>query len=408
MSRRNREADPTWRMGPTSGSSTSATHPSAMKNGSESASAGERMRETPKPTTSAAFTQASAGKLLEGGRQVRVLDDALEQTVVFHRDPVGVPAVGEVDGCQRGVVPFRRPQDPVGPERPVVHPASVGTFEDALDGPGVQGPHPVQGRVGSLHPLPVQGHGGQGTLQQRGGHPLAGAGHLSRPQGCGDAQGGQVGRPHARPRRSGEDGSGSVGATHHPLGTVELRQGTGPAEDVLHGGAPSALLVIEQTGPCRDQGIEGRTVAVAPLLAVARDRTGDEAGVARRQLRVVHAEPGHGARRKAVQDDVGLSGEREEGRSVGVRVQVEARAALPPVPYPVTRLDGERVTLGRFDAGHGRAVVRQQHGRHRTGHPPREIQDMQTVEYSRHDEPPGKGRPWAAFPIVPCRRTDIP
>lgn len=54
-------SSPACRMDPTSGSSTSATHPSATKKGSDRASTGERMSEMPSPVASAARSQVDAG-----------------------------------------------------------------------------------------------------------------------------------------------------------------------------------------------------------------------------------------------------------------------------------------------------------------------------------------------------------
>ena len=144
---------PTWRMRPTSGSRTSATHPSARKASSASASAGERTAPRPSPTPrrpAPSRRRGTCGTLRPTGGAGTVR-------------PGSRPLPSRPDRDRRGRGPsgpsvrlaFGRGEHPPA-DRPVVHPPTVTTLVEPLDRARVDGPHPVQGRVGVLHPLPVE------------------------------------------------------------------------------------------------------------------------------------------------------------------------------------------------------------------------------------------------------------
>ena len=83
--------------GPTSGSSTSTTQPSARNESSASASAGERTSATPMPAASPAATHSSGRELLERVGEHRVQEHPGEHAVGLHRDAVGIVAVRGVE-----------------------------------------------------------------------------------------------------------------------------------------------------------------------------------------------------------------------------------------------------------------------------------------------------------------------
>ncbi len=320
----------------------------------------------------------------ERRRERRVQEDAGEQAVGLHADPVGIVAVRgvEPDGAQ--LVALGRREHPARPDRPVVHPPAVGALVEPLDRAAVDRPHPVQRRVRVLDPLPVQRDGGERTLQQRRLDPLPEPGRLADVQRRRDAQRREVRRAEAGPGRAREDRSRPVGAAHHAVGRAELGVRAGPPGDVLQGGAAPALLVEEQAGARGNERVVPGPVAVAVAAPVPGDRAVHEARVRGAQGCVVDAESLGHAGGEAVDDDVGPGCQREELVAVAGRAQVEHRAALAAVPHARTRLGGERVAARRLDPGHHRAVVGEQHRGHRAGDAPRQVEDAQAVEHRGH------------------------
>ena len=106
------------------------------------------------------------GELLERLDELRVEKDACQQPVRLHGDTIRIVPVRRVEPGGGQFVPFGRGEDPPGPERPVMDPFAVSTLVEALDRPRVDGPHPVQGRIRVLDPLPVQTGRCQCTLQE--------------------------------------------------------------------------------------------------------------------------------------------------------------------------------------------------------------------------------------------------
>ena len=165
-----------------------------------------------------------------------------------------------------------------------------------------------------------------------------------------------------------------------------MRAGT-PA-DVLHRRAASALLVVEQTGPRRDQPVEARAVAVPAVPSVPGDRASDHPGIDLRHGRVIDTETLRRARSKALDDDVRAGSERSKCSATVVGAQVETGAPLPPLPDAVSRLRRERIAVGRFDPGDLRAVVGEQHRRHRARGTPRQVEHPEPLEHAGHSSPP--------------------
>jgi hypothetical protein len=105
-----------------------------------------------------------------------------------------------------------------------------------------------------------------------------------------------------------------------------------------------------------------------------------EPGVGGEQRLVVDAEAGGRPRRPALDDDVGPAGEGEEALAVVVGGEVEHGPALAAVPHPAAGERLERVAGRPLDPGDPRALVGQQHARHRTGDAPREVEDLDALQ----------------------------
>ena len=105
-------------------------------------------------------------EFLERLRQLRVEKDTRQHPVRLHGDPIGIVPVRRVQADGRELVPLGGGQDPCRAERPMMDPLAIGTFVEALDRPRVDGPHPIERRIGVLDPLPVEARRGQGALQQ--------------------------------------------------------------------------------------------------------------------------------------------------------------------------------------------------------------------------------------------------
>ena len=310
----------------------------------------------------------------------RIEERADQQVGRLHPDPVRVAAVVVLEVGNTQGIPAGHGGDPLRADRPVVDPPPVGALEEALDRPGVDRPHPVHRGVGVLDPLPVEGDGGEGPLQQRRLDPLPGAGDLSRSERGADAERRQERGAEARPRRAREQRPVPAGTTHQPFGRPELGVGPRPPADVLHRRPRPAPVVVKDAGPGRHQRVVAGAGAVAVVPPVAGDRAVDQARVGRGEGGVVHAEAAGHARRERLHDHVRPGGELHEGVPPRRPAQVERAAALAPLPDHVARLAAEGVAAGGLDAGHGRTVVGQQHGRHRTGDPPREVEHLDPVE----------------------------
>ncbi len=205
-----------------------------------------------------------------------------------------------------------------------------------------------------------------------------------RVEGRGQTQGGQIGRADTRPGRPRENGARAIRPPNEAVGRIELGVWARAATDVLHGGALTALLVVEQAGPGSHQAVVAGAITMLLMIAVARDGARDHLGVEVAQRRVVKAKTSGCPRRKAVDDDVGLGGQSQKRLTTFRRLQVQPGAALAAVPDPVPGLIAERISPGRLDAGHPGAVVDEEHRCHGPGSAPRQVENVQSFEHSSH------------------------
>ena len=197
---------------PSSGSSTSTTQPSARKDLSANASPGDRTVVMPNPAASAAAHPLVGRELLERLRQLGVQEDPGQQPVWLHRDTVRVVPVRRIELDRRELVALGRRQHPPGTDRPMVHPLPVRALVETLDGPGVDGPHPVQRSIRVLDPLPIRQVAASAPCKSDVVTRWPTTAHLSSSQRSGDPERREVGRADARPRSAGEDRPVSIGA----------------------------------------------------------------------------------------------------------------------------------------------------------------------------------------------------
>ena len=123
-------------------------------------------------------------------------------------------------------------------------------------------------------------------------------------------------------------------------------------------------------------------IAIRPILAVARDRAVDEAGIHLTQPGIVDAEASGGAGPRALEDDVRLASEAGEDLAALGCLQVEGEAPLVP---PEQR-DAHAHRVGRcVDREHIHPEVGQQHRAERPRQLPRQIQHAEARERGGHD-----------------------
>ncbi len=137
-------------------------------------------------------------------------------------------------------------------------------------------------------------------------------------------------------------------------------------------------------GPGGHEGVIGRAIGIGVVGAVASDRAVHQARVRLPQLGIVDAERRCRSRREALDDHVGPRGQGQKAVPCRSVLQIDDGAALPPVPDPVAGKEAERISPWRFDLGHPRAVVRQQHRGDRPSHAPRKVQYDDSVPNARH------------------------
>jgi hypothetical protein len=130
-----------------------------------------------------------------------------------------------------------------------------------------------------------------------------------------------------------------------------------------------------------------RPVPVRTVLAEARQRAVDEAGVQLLERRVAGAEPIHHAGAEALDDDVGAGGElAEDGLALG-GLHVERHRALVAVDEGVDGAADRLLVLvaarlGSLDLEHIGAHVRHDHAGHLGRRHARELQDLDSVEHT--------------------------
>ena len=100
---------------------------------------------------------------------------------------------------------------------------------------------------------------------------------------------------------------------------------------------------------------------------------------------VAEAEPLHHAGPERLDDDVGGREQPLEHVAAVVGLEVDRERTPAAVPDAVAVVGAERIAAGRFDLDHVGALLGEQQHAERTGDPPREIEDADTVECTGHD-----------------------
>ncbi|MCG3171837.1 MAG: hypothetical protein CALGDGBN_03542 [Pseudomonadales bacterium] len=276
----------------------------------------------------------------------------------------------------------RRREDEARIGHPVLDPAAIARLEMPLRRACPENPGIEALRIGLLHPLPQPAGAGERALQQRGLDPLPASGDRTRVERGADRRARREEGPEARPMRGREQRSGPRRTLQVLIGNRELRVGIGLARHAAHRALrPPALLPV-QAGARGDQRIPGRAPGVAVVASVARDRAIDEPWVERSERRVVDAEPGGDAGRKALDQDVGVARQHHEGLAIPGVAQIEHTAALAALPRPVAELHTQRIASRWLDLRDLGAVVAEQHRGHRAGDAPREVEHPDTVEHA--------------------------
>ena len=210
-----RRPRPTWRIAPSSGSSTSTTQPSARSAGSSSASSGERTGwsghadlggELHPLARTGTWRSASAMQRLVVVQQDHLVGVGADARVVASRGRA-------VFSVRCTAIAFGGAEDEVGERHPVVDPAAVGAPEEALGCPRVDDPGLEVRRVGVLDPLPGAerwwpARPAAARSRPRWPRPVV----LARPQGGADADGGDVDGArlgHGTPECSGPVAAGA-------------------------------------------------------------------------------------------------------------------------------------------------------------------------------------------------------
>ncbi len=275
----------------------------------------------------------------------------------------------------------------IGEGHPLVDPAPVRAPEHALGCARIADPALEIVGLGVLDALPGRQRGGEHSLEQGRGHPLAPSGLLADAERGTDGERRQVARRHAHPRDAGEQRAGP--RRRHPavVGDDEIGERGRDAREPRQRAAGHAPALPLVTGARRHQGLVAGTVGVAAVVAVGRDRAVDEPRVARVQRVEVDAEARRRAGRVALDEHVGAGRERDEPGAVGVVVEVELGAALAPVPDLRSREPARRVAARRFDLGDVGAVVAEEHPGHGPGDPRRQVEHDHTIEHTGHAVP---------------------
>ena len=120
------------------------------------------------------------------------------------------------------------------------------------------------------------------------------------------------------------------------------------------------------------------------MRSVRRDRAVDEPGVGGEQCRRVDAEPLCGARRIALEHDVSVTSQREEGSLVVSSAQVELDAPTAAQPRVVPGRAAERIAARRLDLDDVGSVVGEQHPGDGTGDAPRQVEHPHSVQHAGH------------------------
>ncbi len=316
-----------------------------------------------------------------------------EHLVDVHADARGrVARSSRLLGALHAVA-LGRADHEVGEGHPLVDPPAVSAAEHALRNARIADPTLVVRGVNVLDALPRREGGGQDALEQRRRHSLPASGLLAHAQRGADRERGQVGRRHAHPRHARVQWTGTGRGDPAVVGHDEVGErgwDAGQAGERAAGNAAALPLVA---GARRDQRVDRGAIGVRAVVAVRGDRAVHQPRVAREQRAVVDTQRGRNARREVLDEDVGTRRERAHPFTVVGVVKVEDRAPLAPVPHLGTAVGTRRVAARRLDLGDLRTVVGEQHPRHRTCDPLREVEHGQAVEHTRHVVSPLKWVP---------------
>ena len=107
------------------------------------------------------------------------------------------------------------------------------------------------------------------------------------------------------------------------------------------------------------------------------------------RMRGVHvveteAEPFHHTGPERLHDHVGGPEQPLEHVAPPVGLEVDGERSPAAVPHAVTVVGAERISAGWFDLDHVGPLLREQEHTERTGDTPRQIEDADTVECTRH------------------------
>ena len=130
------------------------------------------------------------------------------------------------------------------------------------------------------------------------------------------------------------------GGHHRPAAQVGDLAGALDRRPVGKAGEPQQAPEPEVVG------VVTGTLGVGPRLAIARDRAVDDPRVDLSQGLVADAEPVENAGPKALEHDVVMRGQAQEGVAAGVGLQVDADRALAAVERQVERRAGAEGLLG--------------------------------------------------------------
>ena len=267
---------------------------------------------------------------------------------------------------------------------PVVNPAPVGTLEMALGRLGTQYPGIEARGVDVLGAHPHPGATRHRPLQQRGLHELSSPRGFARAQRCGNTDRGREKRAETGPVRGRKQGAGTRCALHPVIRNLQVRERIFTAQQVIERAFRPAALFPVQARTRGNQRIVRGTIGMLVVAPVAGDRAVDQAWIYGRETRVVDTEALRHTGRETFDDDIGLTRQSQKARLVIGILEIQFGALLAAIPDLVAKLAAKRITTGRFDLGHLGAVVRQQHCRHRTGHPPGQIEHADVFENSCH------------------------
>ncbi len=118
-------------------------------------------------------------KLPERLCQLLVHENPGQHPIWLHRDPIGIISVRCFRLLWSERVTRRRREDPSRTKGPMMDPLPISTLVDAFDGPRIDGPHPIERRIGILHALPIETHRSKCSLEEGSGYMLTLTTHLS-------------------------------------------------------------------------------------------------------------------------------------------------------------------------------------------------------------------------------------